>query len=172
MKLVLAAAAAGLLSGPALADALCDRIEAGTVHSLHVPGRVFTVIREDGKPDITSELIRTADTQYLRTGTGDKMEGWKVTPYDADKNESKRNAATVRDGESCRADGGDTIEGEAVDVIYHELGGTLKGAHERVWLSHATDLPLKSEAELAPSLHIILTYDYKATTPPADAPAK
>jgi hypothetical protein len=39
-----------------------------------------------------------------------------------------------------------------------------------VWLSQATDMPLKSEAVLAPTLHVILTYDYKTTAPPPGAP--
>jgi hypothetical protein len=155
-----AALLAASLSGPAFADA-CGSVRDAVVAQTKVPYAATTVMGLTGAPPTTTETISADGKLYFQINGA-----WHSGPHDAQAEIDKMNAAAKT--ATCTQESDDTVNGQSVAVFMVHHKTEHSESDNRIWISKATGLPLKTDAHFKDGLTVAIAFKYDNIHPPAD----
>jgi outer membrane lipoprotein-sorting protein len=146
---------------PALASD-CGIVKEAVIAQTKVSYAATVVMTLPGEPTTTAQTIASGEKVYfLFKGA------WQSSPRNAQEEIDKVNSA-AKTG-TCAHESDDTINGESVGVYTLRYQTPHSESNNRLWISKATGLPLKTEAVLTSKTTISITFRYDNIKPPPGA---
>ncbi|MGD0191232.1 MAG: hypothetical protein ABSD74_10870 [Rhizomicrobium sp.] len=156
---------ASMLAQPALADG-CQSVLAAEAKGLDTPSHSITKIATSGSGIVTLENIAAGGKIYTKGRDG----RWTAEPQPLDRDKF----AAYWSAETCTADGSETIDGHATDIVVHRSAGDPPSV-ARFSISRASGLIVKTVIR-NPGSVITTVADYRNVQAPSvdasNAPAK
>jgi outer membrane lipoprotein-sorting protein len=148
-------------SVPVLADE-CATVKEAIIAQTKVPYASTVVMTQAGAPLTTGQTVTLGDKLYIQVNGA-----WQSTPRNAQEEIDKMNAA-AKTG-TCIHESDETVNGESVGVFTLRYKTPHSESNNRLWISKATGLPVKTEAVLTGGMTISITFRYDNVRLPAGA---